>query len=44
MTNGLGKMLITVSVFMFKIHNKLTKSTKKIKFFIDFYVKMVYDV
>lgn len=29
---------------MFKIHNNLTKSTKKLKKFIDFYVKKVYYV
>ena len=29
---------------MFKIHNKLTKITKKSKKFIDFYVKKVYYV
>lgn len=34
-------MLITESVFMFKIHNEITNITKKLKIFIDFYVKIV---
>lgn len=37
-------MLIIELLFMFKIHKDLTKSTKKIKFFIDFYAKKVYYV
>ena len=37
-------MLIIGSVFMSKIHNKLTNVTKKFKKFIDFYVKKVYYV
>ena len=37
-------MLIIGSVFMYKTYNKLTNVTKKIKNFIDFYVKKVYYV
>ena len=43
-TNGLGKMLIIGSVFMYKTYNKLTNVTKNIQIFIDFYVKKVYYV
>ena len=37
-------MLIIGSVFMYKIHTKLTNVTKNIQIFIDFYVKKVYYV
>ena len=37
-------MLIIGLPFMFNFHNNLTKSTKILKIFIDFYVKMVYYV
>jgi len=37
-------MLIAELFFMLKIHNNLTKITKNLKIFIDFYVKKVYYV